>query len=73
MITKTSGLAGIAYWINDNLRLSGDRAVDKKSPLVLALKGWVDAEYEDGRQTVLSAKELNAKIAELAPGRFAQV
>ena len=25
---------------------------------------WVDAEYEDGRQTVLSAKELNAKIAE---------
>ena len=40
---------------------------------MLALKGWVDAEYEDGRQTVMSAKELNAKIAELAPGRFAQV
>ena len=47
--------------------------IDKRDPLVLALKGWVDAEYEDGRQTVISAKELNAKIAELAPGRFAQV
>ena len=71
--TKTSGLAGIAYWINQNYRLTGEQQIDKHDPLVLALKGWVDAEYEDGRQTVMSAKELNAKIAELAPGRFAQV
>lgn len=72
-VAKTSGLAGIAYWINQNYRLTGERQIDKHDPLVLALKGWVDAEYEDGRQTVMSAKELNAKIAELAPGRFAQV
>ena len=72
-VGKTSGLAGIAYWINQNYRLTGDAQIDKHDPLVLALKGWVDAEYEDGRQTVISAKELNAKIAELAPGRFAQV
>ena len=72
-VAKTSGLAGIAYWINQNYRLTGDAQIDKRDPLVLALKGWVDAEYEDGRQTVISAKELNAKIAELAPGRFAQV
>ena len=72
-VAKTSGLAGIAYWINQNYRLTGDAQIDKHDPLVLALKGWVDAEYEDGRQTVISAKELNAKIAELAPGRFAQV
>ena len=72
-VGKTSGLAGIAYWINQNYRLTGEKQIDKHDPLVLALKGWVDAEYEDGRQTVLSAKELKAKIAELAPGRFAQV
>ncbi len=66
-VAKTSGLAGIAYWINQNYHLTGDAQIDKHDPLVLALKGWVDAEYEDGRQTVLSAKELNAKIAELAP------
>ena len=72
-VAKTSGLAGIAYWINQYYRLTGERQIDKHDPLVLALKGWVDAEYEDGRQTVMSAKELNAKIAELAPGRFAQV
>ena len=72
-ISKTSGLAGIAYWINQNYRLTGDAQVGKQDPLVLALKGWVDAEYEDGRQTVLSNKELETKIEELAPGRFRRV
>ena len=69
-IGKASGLAGIAYWINQNYRLPEDRKVDKKDPLVIALKAWIDEEYEDGRQTVLSNKELEEKIAEYAPGRF---
>ena len=70
MITKTSGLAGIAYWINDNLRLSGDSAVDKKSPLVLALKGWVDDMYENGRQTAISDEEVIEKIREITGGKI---
>ena len=65
MISKTSGLAGIAYWINENYALEGDRRVDKRSPLVVALKEWIDALYEDGRQTALTPDELEAKIAEL--------
>jgi len=69
-IGKASGLAGIAYWINQAFGLKGDAAVDKRDPLVVALKEWVDALYEDGRQTVLSNSELEEKIAELAPGRF---
>ena len=69
-IGKASGLAGISYWINEAYRLTGDRKVDKRDPLVVALKEWIDKEYEDGRQTVLSNKELEAKINELAPGRF---
>ena len=69
-ISKTSGLAGIAYWINQNYRLSGDDQIKKHDPLVADLKDWVDKEYEDGRQTVLANSELEAKIAELAPGRF---
>ena len=72
-ISKTSGLAGIAYWINQNYRLSGDAQIKKQDPLVLELKEWVDQEYEDGRQTVLANSELEAKIAELAPGRFQNV
>ena len=69
-ISKTSGLAGIAYWINQNYRLEEDKALSKNDPLVIALKQWVDAEYENERQTVMSHKELEEKIAELAPGRF---
>ena len=69
-ISKTSGLAGIAYWINQNYRLSGDKAISKHDDLVVELKKWVDAEYEAERQTVMSQKELEEKIAQLAPGRF---
>ena len=70
MISKTSGLAGIAYWINQNYCLSSSKAVQKNDPLVAALKEWVDAEYENGRQNTLSRSELEDKIQELAPGRF---
>ena len=69
-ISKTSGLAGIAYWINTNYRLSKDKAIDKKDPLIIALKEWVDKEYEDGRQTALSNSELESKIEELSGNRF---
>ncbi|MBQ3132602.1 MAG: 2-isopropylmalate synthase, partial [Clostridia bacterium] len=69
-ISKTSGLAGIAYWINQNYRLPPEKEVAKNDPLVVSLKEWVDSAYESDRQTVMSRKELEEKIAELAPGRF---
>ena len=69
-VSKTSGLAGIAYWINNNYNLKGEKSIDKKHPLVIALKEWVDREYEDGRQTALSDIELENKIAELSGGEF---
>ncbi|MBQ3530261.1 MAG: 2-isopropylmalate synthase [Oscillospiraceae bacterium] len=69
-VGKASGLAGIAYWINQNYRLPEDKKLDKRDPLVVALKEWIDTEYEDGRQTELANSELESKIAELAPGRF---
>ena len=70
-ISKTSGLAGIAYWINCNYKLTGEQEVKKNDALVVALKAWVDEQYEQERQTVMSHKELEEKIEELAPGRFA--
>ena len=70
MIGKTSGLAGIAYWINDNYDLTGDAAIAKNDPLVAQLKAWVDEEYENGRQSTLGRHELEAKVQEFAPGRF---
>ena len=63
LITKTSGLAGIAYWINEHYRLKGDKIVDKRSPVVVAIKEWVDKEYENERQNSISDRELEALIA----------
>ena len=68
MIGKTSGLSGIAYWINDMYGLVGDLAVDKRSELVIKLKEWIDAEYAEGRQTSLSTGELAEHIETLSGG-----
>jgi len=71
-ISKTSGLAGIAYWINKTYRLPEDKQLGKNDPLVVTLKQWVDGLYEDGRQTIVSYKEMQEKINQLAPGRFSK-
>ncbi len=57
-VSKTSGLAGVAHWVNSTLHLTGDDAFDKKDPVIVDIKAWVDAQYEDGRVTVISDKEL---------------
>ena len=67
-IGKTSGLAGIAYWIDQNYDLK--EKIDKHDPLVLAMKQWIDKEYEDGRQTSLTNRELESKVQELSGGRL---
>jgi isopropylmalate/homocitrate/citramalate synthase len=69
-ISKTSGLAGIAYWINQTYNLQGEDMLDKRDALVVAMKDKIDQEYEEGRQTVMTDKELHEMLVELAPERF---
>ena len=64
-ISNTSGVAGIAYWINAYFNLEETRQVTKDSLLVTELKKWVDKEYEEGRVTVLTDEELIEKIDEV--------
>ncbi len=73
MVSKTSGLAGIAYWINQNYRLPEGETVGKRDDLVIKLKDWIDKEYEDGRQTALTPAELDVKITELSGGKFKMI
>ena len=73
VISETSGLAGIAYWINENYNLFGDEAIDKRDPLVVSLKEWITAQYENGRQTSLSTNELEAQIEKLSNGRLCRL
>ncbi|SCP95238.1 beta/alpha barrel domain-containing protein [Anaerobium acetethylicum] len=61
-VSNTSGLAGIAHWINTYYKLKDERQVDKNSELVQMVKVWVDEEYESGRVTVLTDDELIAVI-----------
>lgn len=63
-VSNTSGLAGIAHWINNHFRLEQNRQVEKNSELVAMVKAWVDAQYEEGRVTVLTDEELLTVIAE---------
>ena len=64
-VSKTSGAAGIAYWLNERYKLDGEDRYTKDSPLVKELKVWVDELYADGRTTVVSTGELDKKILEI--------
>lgn len=61
-VSNTSGLAGIAHWINTRFKLKGEAQIAKDDPLVVKVKEWVDGEYEDGRVTTIADDELIAKI-----------
>lgn len=69
-VGKTSGLAGIAYWLNAHFRLTGDAAMDKRDPIVIKMKEQIDAAYEAGRQNEFSAAELEAMAAEASGGKL---
>lgn len=57
-VSNTSGLAGIAHWVNTYFKLKDERAVDKNHPVVAKVKEWVDEQYDAGRVTVITDDEL---------------
>ncbi len=62
-VSNTSGLAGVAHWINTYYKLRDEKAVDKQSELVVKVKSWVDEQYDEGRVTVITDSELLDVIA----------
>ena len=61
-VSNTSGLAGIAHWINSYFKLPEEVHYGKNDPLILSLKQWVDDEYAGGRVTVITDDELLKEI-----------
>lgn len=57
-VSNTSGLAGIAHWMNTYFKLKEGHQIQKGDPLVQEVKLWVDREYEEGRVTVITDEEL---------------
>ena len=67
-ISNTSGLAGIAFWINKHYKLPEFRQVSKNDPLVVRVKQEIDKLYADGRTTLMGEGELVAIIERVSPG-----
>jgi len=66
-INQSSGLAGIAHWINTFLGLTGNKKIDKKDERVRKIKDWIDKQYENGRVTAIGDEEFIGIIKELVP------
>ena len=58
-INNTSGLAGIAYWINQYYQLPDGIKIEKSHPIVAKIKEVIDMEYADGRCSVMGDDELD--------------
>lgn len=67
-VSKTSGAAGIAYWLNEHYGLEGIDKLTKDNPVVTEIKEWVDEIYADGRTTSLATVELENKVKEILKG-----
>ncbi len=67
-INQTSGLAGIAHWVNDYLGINqSDNALQKSDPRLAVLKDWIDTQYDAGRVTAFGDEELAELIHDLTP------
>jgi isopropylmalate/homocitrate/citramalate synthase len=70
VVNQTSGLAGIAHWINGDFGLEGGKRLDKRDERVVKIKDWVDGQYNGGRVTSIGENELEEAIREIAPDIF---
>lgn len=57
-ITDKSGSAAIAFWVNQYLKLDGNKKVDKRHPGIEAIYKWTIEEFSTGRTTSLSTEEM---------------
>jgi len=70
IISKTSGAAGIAYWLNEHYNLTGDKAINKRDELVSKMKEWIDKQYEEGRQSSITPREMEMLVEWFGAGKI---
>ena len=77
IITDKSGRAGVAYWLNHNLNLGEAEQVCKTNPAVGRIYNAILKDYEKGRNTSYSNKEVLAlakkHMPELFPSEFERI
>lgn len=57
-ITDKTGIAGVAYWVNNRLALEGEAAITKRHPGIVKIHKRIMREYEEGRVTSISNREM---------------
>ncbi len=70
IISSTSGTAGIAHWVNSHLGLKGDAVIDKRHPGIVNIYKAVMEQYENGRATSMSNKEMETLARKYLPELF---
>lgn len=69
-INDKSGAAGLAHWLNQRLGLTGEQALDKRHPGIMKMAKAVGREYELGRSTNMSSRELENLARHYLPHCF---
>lgn len=69
-ITDKTGRAGVAYWLNVNLKLPPEKQVSKKHPAVGKIYDAIVDLYEHGRTTSMSHEEMEALAQKFMPELF---
>lgn len=71
IITDKTGRAGVAYWINNNLKLPSERQVSKKHPAVGKIYDEIMRSYATtSRVTSFSHQEMEALVQRFMPELF---
>ena len=69
-VDNNSGLAGIAYWINNHYNLPESEKVLKSDPMIAHIKARVDEMYASGRVPAMSDDELDELVRESDEARY---
>lgn len=69
-ITDKSGVAGIAYWVNQRLDLKDEQKIDKRHPSLIKIYAWIEKQYNQGRTTSISDDEMEKLCRKYLPELF---
>ena len=69
-ITDKSGMAGIAHWINTKMDVPSEETLDKNHPSIAKIYDEINDQYEQGRVTSMSDKEMTQLVKRHMPEVF---
>lgn len=69
-ISDKAGIAGICYWVNSHLGLTGKNKIDKRHPGIMKINEWVSNQYKELRTTSISNEEMMLQVRLHLPEYF---